>query len=891
MTSLRRLAYPLRLVWTRLTHRGERMALVGVGVLAGSAVLAAVLAGSLVMRDRALAQATQQISPQDRTVQAAWFGAQGVGAGDWRALDRVARPALRGLNAHEPVSVMLYREAQIRGHLVDLRAVDGLGRWVRLRSGRLPRTCVPTRRCEVVRLLGTGPVPSTPDLRLVQVGTVSLRPDAPFAGFIRRANDTNVIATAVAYHAPPQPPLLIAEGVRGLSQTPELATFFRSYAWMVPVLPGDVHPWAIDGFAASVDRMRSELTARSDAFDVTAPVEELRAAAATSRAGARRLLLLGGEAATLLLAFTILAAASLRRDVDAAWQRLSWYGARRWQLVLFSLAEAAAVAAFATLLGWLVGAAGAAVIAGKAGSPAREILVHSVASGRGVLLALGLAAGATLLLFGALRAPALRLAGFSVSALDVAAIGALLAIVVGLTRGRADAAELANGGGTGAFLLLLPALIAFVAAVVAARGLVPLLRAAERFGRRGPISVRLAALSLARNPGHAAVAATFLVVSLGMALFAATYRLTLDRGQADQAAFAVPADVVLREDLSQLVSIPQAASAAQYARLADRATPVLRLSGDAGRLSESSGLTLLGIPADTLARIGGWRGDFASEPLGTLAARIRPAGSTTLQGVRIPPGARRLSLRADVGGADIAIRAVLESPRGEFAFVRLGQTDGKATRLSVPLPAGVAGGKLVALDFDQLNGGRLTANAGTGLQPVSIGTMRIASLAADGHSLAVPWAAWRAGPGVALHGPLVRYQLTTDLTGGIRARQPTDGQPVPALVSPTLARAADKAGLLPVQVEGEPLTLRVAGIVRRFPSVPDGDVVVADRGALSTALNTASPGVGVTNEQSGSTVTSTARRSPGRPSPCSSPSPGPTSSHDSGPTLSRGAPC
>ncbi len=847
MSGLRRLSYPLQLVWTRLTHRGERLALVGVGVLAAQPSSRAVLAGSLVMRDRALAQATQQMPIGDRTVQAAWFGAQGIGEGDWRSLDRVARPALRRLNGHEPVSVMLFREAQIHGNLVDLRAVDGLSRWVQLRSGRLPRTCVPTRRCEVVRLDGTGAVPSTKDLRLVEVGTVSLRPDAPFAGFIQRASDTSVIATAVAYHAPVQPPLLIAEGVRQLSQTPELATFFRSYAWIVPVLPGDVHPWAIGRFGDAVDRTRSEIASHSEAFDVTAPVPALRAAAATSRAGAQRLLLLGGEAATLLLAFTILAASSLRRDVEAAWQRLSWYGARRWQLVLFSTGEAAAVAAVATLLGWLVGATGAALIAGRAGSPAGDILRHSVVSGRGVVLAVALATAATLLLFGAMRSPALRLAGFSLSALDVAALGALLAIVVGLTRGHADAASLAAGGGTGTFLLLLPALIAFVAAILTARGLVPLLRAAERLGRRGPVSARLAALSLARNPGHAAVAATFLVVSLGMALFAATYRLTLDRGQTDQAAFAVPADAVLQEDLSQLVTIPQAAGAAQYGKLADRATPVLRLAGDAGRLAGAPSVTLLGIPAAALPKVGGWRSDFSSRSIDGLARSIRPAGDTTMRGVPIPNGAQELELRANVTGTNIAVRAVISSPRGEFAYLRLGATSGRDTRLSVRLPAGVRGGKLVALAFDQLNNGRLTANAGTGLQPVSTGTMRIRSLAVDGSSLDVPWQTWRAGEGAALTGPVVRYQLTTDLVGGIRARQPTDGQPVRALVSPTLAAAANN-GLVPVQVEGEPLTVRVAGVVRHFPSVTGSEVVVVDRDTLSTALNTAFPGLGVTNE-------------------------------------------
>ena len=56
MTTLRRLVFPLRLVAARLGAGGERALLVAVGVVAGAAVLAAVLAGRLVMQDRALAR-------------------------------------------------------------------------------------------------------------------------------------------------------------------------------------------------------------------------------------------------------------------------------------------------------------------------------------------------------------------------------------------------------------------------------------------------------------------------------------------------------------------------------------------------------------------------------------------------------------------------------------------------------------------------------------------------------------------------------------------------------------------------------------------------------------------------------------------------------------------
>jgi hypothetical protein len=196
-------------------------------------------------------------------------------------------------------------------------------------------------------------------------------------------------------------------------------------------------------------------------------------------------------------------------------------------------------------------------------------------------------------------------------------------------------------------------------------------------------------------------------------------------------------------------------------------------------------------------------------------------------------------------GTPIGIRAVLRSPRGEYDVVQLGSTEGP---LRARLPAGLAGGGLVALDFDQLNNGRLTANAGTGLQPVSIGGLRLGPLLFDGRAQKVAWPRWRGLPGVAITGNTVRYQLTADLAAGIRERQPTDGRPVPALVSPALARAAGDDGILPVQVEGETIPVRVAGIVKRFPSVTDGDILVADLSTVANKLNAQSPGLGVTNE-------------------------------------------
>src|SRR5205823_11553146 len=116
----------------------------------------------------------------------------------------------------------------------------------------------------------------------------------------------------------------------------------------------------------------------SDGFQVTAPTDTLTAAVGTSHASARRLLLLGGEGGALLLAFTVLAAAALRRDASDARRRLIWFGARRWQVELFTLTESAVLAVLATVLGWIVGGCAAALVAARAGSPAGDVVVHAL---------------------------------------------------------------------------------------------------------------------------------------------------------------------------------------------------------------------------------------------------------------------------------------------------------------------------------------------------------------------------------------------------------------------------------------------------------------------------------------------------------------------------------
>jgi hypothetical protein len=512
---------------------------------------------------------------------------------------------------------------------------------------------------------------------------------------------------------------------------------------------------------------------------------------------------------------------------------LTWFGARRWQVELFTLAESIALAALGTLAGWVLGGAIAAYVAHRAGSPAADVVSHALLSRGGIFAALGVALVAGLLLFATVRAPALQLGRLAFTPLDAAALGAVAVVLVGWARGSVDAQQLAASGGTSAFLLLVPALIVFAAAVLAARLLAPTLRALGRAGRRGPIALRLAAASLARNPGHAAIAATFLVASLGLALFAVAYRSTLVRGQHDEAAYAVPASYVLSEDLAQLVPVlhgPPPAGSMQ----------VLRLSGNV-----SSGTTFSFLGLGSLSDVGGWRSDFAARPARELAAAIAPHRDTALRTTTLPRG-RMFTVAVHAKGDDVSVRAIFRSSLGDYESIPLGHTrSGHTVMLRGRIP--FARASLAQVELDLRNGGRNSANGGTGLQPAAKGVLRFGTPRVDGRSVAAAFASWTGTGGISGTSARLGYVLTPDRTGRFRPRQPTDGSALRVLATPQVAAAAGPHGIIPLQIEGELVAARIVGVIKRFPSIV-GDAVIADRVTAATMLDTRSPGLGTTDE-------------------------------------------
>src|SRR5438445_6426287 len=102
--------------------------------------------------------------------------------------------------------------------------------------------------------------------------------------------------------------------------------------------------------------------------------------------------------------------------------------------------------------------------------------------------------------------------------------------------------------------------------------------------------------------------------------------------------------------------------------------------------------------------------------------------------------------------------------------------------------------------------------------------MSIGSPRADGHALPLDFGAWTGTGGITPESPgRLRYVVTGNAVARFRARQPTDGQPVPLVVTRALAAAAGPGGILPIEVGSGTVTGRVVATASRIPTI-DGEI-------------------------------------------------------------------
>ncbi len=824
---------PLEVAAARIRRRPLRGLLAALGIAAATATLGATYAGGRVSSELTVQRALARVPVEQRALRVIWSGPP---SRPYRAIDTPARRALSTLASGPVVATVLYRETRFdQGRIAAVAGLDGLGRYVRLISGRLPRTCTPAR-CEVVQVAGASlPQVTTGGARLVRVGQGRLTSGLPFGSL-------GALGVSAGHRRPPA--TLISGDVRAVSEMPALRGLYRTYAWTRPIDPHALHSWDVGGLLAREADALSSLGPGDSLWSVSAPDQAVLDATARSDTASTRLTLVGGEIAALLLAFVLLAANALRADAVAERRRLERRGARRGQVVAFALADGGWVALLGVLGGCAIAVLCGAVIARAAGLPAGAVLQHSLLSPDGLALAAAALVVAAAVVVGVLLLGEGR-AGSRIA--DVAAIAALAALGLAAARGATST----GSGGTDPLLPFLPLLVALVCGVAVARLLPPLMRVSERRLRHASAAVRIAVVSVAREPLAPAVAAAFLAVSLGLAFFAATYRETLAAGEADQAAFAVPADVTLREG-AQLVRPLDAAPLTRYQAIAGGTTamPVLRLDATAAASgSRPSDVTVLGIPAGDLPRLR-WQGSGLPGTPRALASTLGAGGPAAMAGT--PLSAGPVSLPVSVTGADVAVALVAQRGNGEIASLPLGVAAPGRSVLHGRVPARLAGAHLVALQIDRTEADSKIAIHQQGEGGAASGTRGaiVLSPLRGATDRVTDWNGWigRGGlsPGAAGSGVRVAFALTGASRPLLRPSEPTDGTPLAAAVSPDIARAA-QGGLIELRFANVTLPARVVAVGQRFPTL-GGSYAVVDESHLATALNADDPGSAVPDE-------------------------------------------
>jgi hypothetical protein len=644
-------------------------------------------------------------------------------------------------------------------------------------------------------------------------------------------------------------PVLVTWDAAGLAALPGLSGIYRTHSWLAPLPITRLRGWQLAGSEDQLARAQARLLVGGSQFSLSAPFTALDAARAQASEAPQRLLLAGGGAIAALALFIVLAGGGLRRDQRAELDRLRNAGARTGQCVLFVAAESGWLCAAALTVGAAGGIAAAALLASGAGEPAGAILMHSlITPAGGIALGIGWLAATGLL--GALTAV------HSARLIDVLAVAAASALLAALAEGTGSDHALA--------LLLAPlcclavGVLTFRAAGVAARG-------AERVARRGPVLTRLALVNLARSPGVPALAIAFIAVAIGLGGFALSYRSTLIRGAADQAADSVPLDALVSPGPDFSTPLELAPLQRWRALAGGPVLPIRRT--DANYASGGGTVTVpaLGIPSGGLTQIHGWRAGDGSAPLASLARRLAPAGPVRVPGPPLPAAARWLSLAASSPRLALGVTADLRDPQGairQVAFV--GTAGAHAAILRAPVPPGRW--ELEALELGEptglviTNGHQNSENPAAATQldaRVTLGPL-LALQAGGQPLLRVPLGAWRgvgaaataASTGNGAAAPLSVGFTTSGAPGVLRPVQPADTRPVPVLADPQTAASAGPGGLIALTVDGLPVTARVAGVVSRFPTVPAdaAGFLVADEATLAAALDAQLPGQGRADE-------------------------------------------
>jgi hypothetical protein len=788
------------------------------GIALATAFAAAVVTVGAIAQDQAARTSLGGQSALARTLRVTWQGPLTP------TVAREARSLFAAVGLGEPAQVTLLTPVRLDGIVVRPAAIAPLAPW--LAPGEASAAAV--SRCTAAAcpmLLAGGSLASGTRLgaagvRISISGDALLRSAAPLGFSPPGANNM---------------PVLLSGDPAGLAGVAGLSGVFRTRQW-VAVLPAKrLRAWSLAAFERRLTAARAALLADNGQFSVSAPFIALDAARAEASAAPNRLLPAGGGALAALLLFLVLAIGGLRQDLAAELARLRTAGARPSQCAVLVAVEASLLTAVAVLIGGALAVGVSLLLASASGEPVGGALEHGIFTADGIAVLAGGWGVATLLVAALLTVDGRRAA-------DLAAGIAIAALAVALAVGSGANASVA---------VMLAPLCCLAAGVIVYRAMASALPLLERVARRGPLAGRLSLVALARNPPPASLAIAFITVSIGLGGFALSYRATLERGAADEAANSVPLDAIVAPGQDFASPLALASQARWQALAGGPAWPVRRTYASYAIGYGTATVPILGVPAAALAGFHGWRQSDGSAPLSTLARRLAAGRPERLATAPLPVGASTISIPISSHTLFVSVTADLRLPDGLIRRVALRQNRPTA------LGATPAGTSLEALELDEPTG--LTATNGhqngenVAAATQSSGQVVVGPVSAGGRTISLAgWHAIGAAGRARGAGPdrvAVRFDDSGE-PGIVRPVQATDGDAIPVLVDPVTAAAAGRGGRLALTVDGEPVQARVAGVLRRFPTVGSGagGFLVADEPTLAIALDSQLPGQGAANE-------------------------------------------
>ncbi|HEX8025607.1 MAG TPA: hypothetical protein VF484_05350, partial [Candidatus Limnocylindrales bacterium] len=681
----------LSLALHRLRGRLSATLLLVAAITAATAVASTIASLSDVATDTAIQQALTGMDPGDRALRVTGFAPSSEHAAD---LEAAARTSLADVAADttDPVAGAIFRSVRDPAAPYDLQvvAVDGPAATVDLAEGRLPGAC-DGHACEAILLSAAATPADLPatvhiaGLQLTIVGRGTLNTSIPLSTLDQRGPQRPGLDTdhpTAGLEVPPA--FLLVDGVTALTRSPDVAAVGRQYFWTAPLRSDLIHPWSVDPLRAALDNARARLAAAEPTLNLFAPTQQIDDQLARGSINAGRLLLVGSLGIAVLVAFAAYAALLGRRDLRHELERLAAAGGGRRSRALLVVLEAGVPTLAGAVLGWMAAALVMTVAAPTPGAPSTLPVAVVVAA---------LAFGAVLL-------------GLVGSAGRQALVGLLpgLAIAAGLIAWRLgaglDASSLA-GGADQPILALLPAATGLVIAGVALLVVPRLLRRLARAGRRFGLPVRLALLSIARDPARPAATLTLLAFGLGGLVFAVTDASTLQQGIADRAAFETGGDLRVVEAGTGLTLTATVVPTDRYQALGPgvETYPVVHAETTAAGLLP---VTAMGLPPEAIPALRGWRGDESSTSAAALGQALVTPGSFDLPGHQLAASDTQITLDVQHDGDPVDIWMVIRGPLGDATRLFMGSAVthadvGGRVQMVKPIPDAARGGKIIAV--------------------------------------------------------------------------------------------------------------------------------------------------------------------------------------------------